>query len=139
MGVLIPQWEVISSQFILRIVQQGYRLEFSSSPSNRFYITELPRSREKARGLLEAIGELMEQKVVSYGPWEEAGKGFYSHVFVVQKPSGKFRLILNLQTLKPVSNLQKVQDGLSLFCKGTTTPKLLYCFPGPKRFILKHP
>lgn len=48
---------------------------------------------------MEAIRELMGQNVVSHIPQEGVGKGFYSHVFVVQKPSGKFKLILNLKPL----------------------------------------
>lgn len=130
MGTFLLQWKAISSsQFILRIVQQGYRLEFFKCPPEQV----LPHgtAKKQRKGQRRSIGShkrtnTIYKKVVSYVPQEEAGKGFYSHVFVVQKPSGKFRLILNLKPLKRVSHLQEVQDGFDIFCKGTTTPKLLY-------------
>lgn len=56
---------------------------------------------------LEALGEFIEQNVVNSVPLEEVGKAFYSHVFMVQKPSGKFRLILNLKPLNLSVNYKR--------------------------------
>ncbi|XP_077340446.1 uncharacterized protein LOC143984042 [Lithobates pipiens] len=53
----------------------------------------------KAEALLEALRELENQDVIRKVPRAEEGRGFYSHVFIVKKPSGKFRLILNLKPL----------------------------------------
>lgn len=59
----------------------------------------LPRDREKAGALSLLLGELLDQQVISQVPHAEHSQGVYSHVFVVRKPSGKFRLILNLRPL----------------------------------------
>lgn len=100
LGAFLPQWEEISSsQFNLRTIKEGYYLEFSSSPPNRFYTTRLPKNRGKARGLMSAITDLRKQGVIIKVPREEKGQGFYSHIFGVQKPSGKVRPILNLKPL----------------------------------------
>lgn len=100
LGAFLPQWEVISSsQFISETVRKGYCLEFSRPPPRRLLVTELPRCVEKADALLGSLRELEDQNVVCRVPAEEVGGGFYSHVFVVRKPSGKYRLILNLKPL----------------------------------------
>ena len=45
------------------------------------------------------IEEFLQQRVITPVPQQEEGLGCYSHVFLVKKPSGKFRLILNLKIL----------------------------------------
>lgn len=101
-GASLPQWEAISSQFILRIVRRGYRLEFSTSPKQTF-ITQLLRDAERARGLLEALGELMEQNVLRHVPLEEVGKGFYSCLCGAEALR-KIQVDIQSKALKLVSN-----------------------------------
>lgn len=100
MRAFIPQWAAVTlSPFVLDLVTNGYRLEFVHQPPERLLVTFPPQDREKARALGLQIGDLLDQKVLIPVPRSERGKGFYSHVFVVRKPAGKFRLILNLRTL----------------------------------------
>lgn len=68
----------------------------SRSPLHRLVVTDLPKCAEKASDLLSS---LREQEIVVWVPLGEMGRGFF-HIFVVRKPSGKFRLILNLKPLK---------------------------------------
>ncbi|XP_040215566.1 coiled-coil domain-containing protein 134 isoform X1 [Rana temporaria] len=49
--------------------------------------------------MLKGLFKELEEQVVVRVPTKEIGGGFYSHIFVVRKPSGKFRLILNLKPL----------------------------------------
>lgn len=98
LGAFLPQWEsVTSNKFVLGIVKRG--LSFSSPPPHRLLVTELPRCTEKVSALLSSLEELEQQEVVVQVSAGEVGRGFYSHVFMVHKPSGKFRLILNLKPL----------------------------------------
>ena len=100
LGTFLPQWESISpNQFVLAVIRGGYRLEFSSPPPQRYLVTHLPRDKEKSEALLGALRELEDQSVILRVPRAEEGRGFYSHIFVVKKPSGKYRLILNLKPL----------------------------------------
>ncbi|XP_077308637.1 uncharacterized protein LOC143927975 [Lithobates pipiens] len=62
-------------------------------------LTKPPKDPQKASALLSQIGDLIDQRVLVPVPPQEINQGFYSHVFVVKKPSGKFRLILNLKLL----------------------------------------
>lgn len=91
----LPQWEKISSdKFVLGVVDRGYTLEFSESPPSRFLITHLPKDKQKVKALPLLVGEWVDQGVSVPVPVskEEEGKGFYSHVFLVLKPSCKYRL-----------------------------------------------
>ncbi|XP_040196642.1 uncharacterized protein LOC120929333 [Rana temporaria] len=49
--------------------------------------------------MMTLIEEFLQQRVITPVPQQEEGLGCYSHVFLVRKPSGKFRLILNLKIL----------------------------------------
>ncbi|XP_077137752.1 5-hydroxytryptamine receptor 3A-like [Ranitomeya variabilis] len=45
------------------------------------------------------ILNLLRAKVISHVPHREIGEGHYSHLFLVKKPSGKHRIIINLKPL----------------------------------------
>lgn len=74
-------------------------MEFSSSPPSKFLVTSLPQEKEKVEALCLLLGDLLDQRVLMKVLQSEQGQGFYNHVFVVMKPPGKFRLILNLRPL----------------------------------------
>lgn len=61
----------------------------------------------KKEALLEGIQELAEQQVVVPLPNNKRYQGFYIHVFIVRKPSGKYCLITHLRNLK-VAGIQEV-------------------------------
>lgn len=95
-----PQWEKITqSPYILSLIREGYSLEFLSPPPPNFLITCLPRDLLKARGPLGSVCKLAEQEVIIPVPVSQIAQGFYSHVFVVPKPSSKFWVIINLWKL----------------------------------------
>ncbi|XP_068096310.1 CCAAT/enhancer-binding protein gamma isoform X1 [Hyperolius riggenbachi] len=67
----------------------------------RKFITILPKIQNKADFLWGAVAKLISQKVVCRVPPEQVNRGFYSHVFLAQKPSGDQRMILNLKKRNP--------------------------------------
>lgn len=54
---------------------------------------------EKALAIVSLLRELMQQGVVIQVSREQEREGFYSHIYLVKKPSGKLCLILNLKIL----------------------------------------
>lgn len=102
LGAFLLQWEsVTSNQFVLGIVSRLKVLAgiFKSSPTHRLLVTDLPRCAKKESALLSSLEELEQQEVVVWVLAGEIGRRFYSHVIVVRKLTGKFRLILNLKPL----------------------------------------
>ena len=96
----LPVWEGITqSPHVLQIIREGYRLEFRQLPPPTFLLTHLPSDPLKASGLSQNIFNLAQQGVIVPVPLGQEGQGVYSHIFVVPKPSGKFRLIINLRPL----------------------------------------
>lgn len=108
LGDFLPQWVAISpSPFILSINVKGYGLKLMSLPQPRFLGTRLPSNLVTVRALSFLVGDLVNQGVVLVKvPIEEVGLGFYSHMFVVQKPSGSYWFILNLKSLHPFIRYQ---------------------------------
>lgn len=88
----LPQWDITSNEFVLHIIRRSYALDFHIDPPSKFLVTKLPRDSEKARALPLLIGEMVDQDVLMPVPVPEQGDGFYSHMFVIKKPPGKFRL-----------------------------------------------
>lgn len=74
-----------------------YWLELLSPPPQNFILTDPPRDCLRAAGLLDNIQDLADPEVIVPVPPEQLYQGFYSQVFVVQKPSGKCCLIINLR------------------------------------------
>lgn len=72
-----------------------------------FLITELPKDPEKNRTLPVLISELVNQNILI--PRGEKGEGFYSHGFMVSKPSVKCCLILNLKPLNKTIRYKRFQ------------------------------
>lgn len=135
-GAFLPQWKAVSSsQFILGIVRRGYRLGFLRSSPHRLLVMELPRCVEKIEALLESLAELENQNVVRRVPVNEMGEGFYHHVFVVQKHSGKYTLILNLKPL----NQSVVCHGFNIFGQSIATAKLLHGIYKPQGCLSAYP
>lgn len=79
---------------------------FPLSPS-RFLVTDLQKDQAKARPLVLFLGDLRDQNVLVLLPDSEKGSGFYSPVFVVGKPNGKFCPILNLRDLNSFNRYKR--------------------------------
>lgn len=87
------------SPYILQLLKGGYRLELVSPPPKNYNLSHPPRDRQRAEGLLDNIHDLADQEVIAPVPSNQLCQGFYSHVLIIQKPSGKFHLIINLRKL----------------------------------------
>lgn len=84
-------------------------------------MTRLPRDKVKAQALSLLVGDLVDQRVFVQVPLIKVGKGF-SRFFLVQKPMGKFYLILNLKQLNPFIKYKRFRRIESLFCQDHLTP-----------------
>ncbi|XP_077118747.1 uncharacterized protein LOC143774862 [Ranitomeya variabilis] len=95
----LPRWEQItSSQWILDIVQYGLKLKFDRIPWDSFIVTS-PKGQDQQRALESEILSLLSKKVLIEVPQDQEGKGFYSPLFLINKPDGSFRTIINLKRL----------------------------------------
>ncbi len=91
----LASWEALEDNFVFRVVSEGLRISFISRPK---LITKakLTPIRPLAPHSLALIRELIKLGIVE----DFSGKTFFlNHVFPVPKPSGKFRLILDLKQL----------------------------------------
>lgn len=92
----IKEWaEISNNSFILQTLEKGYSLEFKSLPPQRFFLTHLPRDQEtRSHDKFDFC-----MGVISPVPENQKFRGFYSHVFLVKKASGGFRMVINLSVL----------------------------------------
>ena len=66
------------------MLSQGYRIEFSDPPPERYLLTKLPRDIVKSLAMKNFLKDLMNQRVVTLVPEGELYQGFYFHVFMVK-------------------------------------------------------
>ena len=96
----VSQWKrILVCPYVHCLIQEGYLLQFSSKPPVSLTLTHPPMEVQKRRALLQGIQTLDEQLVMVPMPENQHFYCFYSHVFVVPKPSGKFCLVINLKSL----------------------------------------
>ncbi|XP_049331019.1 uncharacterized protein LOC125799099 [Astyanax mexicanus] len=96
----IARWRAcIASQWVLRTVEKGYRLQFSHTPP-RFSDIIWSQARGNAASFLEAeIASLLEKGAIQVVPPTQSRSGFYSRYFIVPKKGGGMRPILDLRAL----------------------------------------
>ncbi|XP_073440456.1 uncharacterized protein [Dendrobates tinctorius] len=95
----VTKWEQITlSPWILNIIKEGIKIEFLQIPYEFFVITRLNSSVQQ-KALEDEIRVLLAKKVLVDVPEEQEGRGFYSPLFLVSKPDGTFRTIINLKKL----------------------------------------
>ncbi|XP_077116926.1 uncharacterized protein LOC143773335 [Ranitomeya variabilis] len=93
------KWKLItSSPWILDIIGNGLRLEFHRIPWDSFIVTS-PRGQQQQEALESEILSLLYKKVLIEVPRDQEGRGFYSPLFLINKPDGSFRTIINLKKL----------------------------------------
>ena len=99
----LPNWKIITAdQWILRVIAEGYRLQFDARPptithpeGNRFWL-----HGPKLTAALTAIDKLLEKRAIRELPVSDPGFGFYSPVFLVpKKDSSDLRMIIDLKIL----------------------------------------
>ncbi|XP_077149337.1 uncharacterized protein LOC143811475 [Ranitomeya variabilis] len=93
------KWKLItSSPWILDIIGNGLKLEFDRIPWDSFIVTS-PRGQQQQEALESEILSLLSKKVLIEVPRDQEGRGFYSPLFLINKPDGSFRTIINLKKL----------------------------------------
>ena len=94
----VEEWKKITSNnFILRIVKEGYKLQFTSAPKQSHPIISNPKSKSYNNNLRQEIEKLLASGAVS--PIESSTEHFVSRVFLVKKSNGDNRLIIDLSPL----------------------------------------
>ncbi|XP_026102951.1 uncharacterized protein LOC113074342 [Carassius auratus] len=97
----INYWrECTQSRWVLRTVQNGYRLQFATSPPQFKGIIYSQVRGALVHVLQEEITSLLNKKAIRVVPPEESHNGFYSRYFLVPKKGTRaLRPILDLRTL----------------------------------------
>jgi hypothetical protein len=75
----------------------GYKIELESIPSQDFIPSEISFSPKEREVVDNEILELSKKGAIVHSYWEE--NQFLSNIFVVPKPNGKYRPIINLKRL----------------------------------------
>ncbi|CAJ0966409.1 unnamed protein product [Ranitomeya imitator] len=90
-----------------------------------FIITPRRKSQQEQSALETEILGLVHKKVLQEVPVQEEGDGFYSPLFLIQKPDGSWRTIINLRKLN-----QSIENYTFKMESINTTIKLLFqhCF-----------
>ena len=93
----LPFWKrVTQDQWVLQVVEHGYRLDFALPPPP----TQVRSTRLRGEGrrvLLDEVDELLLKGAVESVPPGQEKDGFYSTYFTVPKKDGGIRPILNLR------------------------------------------
>ncbi|XP_069588445.1 uncharacterized protein [Ranitomeya imitator] len=93
------QWyKITSSSWVLNIIRDGIKLQFSRVPHESYIITSLSSPAQQQALELE-IQTLLSKRVLVQVPEGQEGRGFYSPLFLISKPDGSFRTIINLKKL----------------------------------------
>ena len=112
-----------ATDWIVQILREGYRIQFLTKPTltSRPLIDSFSKNQIKNKVLLSEIQKMLDKRaieeVVSPGP------GYYSRLFVVPKPNGKWRPIIDLKRLNrmtviPKFKMETVQSVMSSLTKG---------------------
>ena len=95
--VHLENWRKITSdQWVLEVIQ-GYRLELTGSPEQ----THIPSSetdRRSANLISDEVQSMLDKGAI-HSVQQDAGKGWFSRIFLVPKREGKFRPVVNLRPL----------------------------------------
>ncbi|KAG8539065.1 hypothetical protein GDO81_021527 [Engystomops pustulosus] len=97
-------------------------MDFLSLPPSRLAIT-YPASRENREAMFTEVRTLIQKKVLCQVPLAEQGQGFYSNLFLVKKPGGSLRVILNLKPLNrflmvPKFKMETLKSAVNLLFPG---------------------
>ena len=94
------QWRACgASDWVIKTVTAGYRLQFASTPPRFNGILQSQARGENAQVLQEEITSLRNKRAIRVVPPEKNQSGFYSRYFLVPKKGGGLRPILDLRAL----------------------------------------
>ena len=119
----LDNWKKINDQWVLSVIEEGYKLEFSGHPPQTG-IKQTSVQRENLNILEAEVEDLLRKDAIEMVPFQEINCGFYSTFFLVPKKNGKMRPVINLRplnkylrkthfkmdTLSKVLNLVKPKD-----------------------------
>ena len=103
--------------WILSIINKGFKINFLAPPPltrNPLWRT-VPASEEKANALRLEVQALLEKQATEI-VCQPHSLGFYSHLFVVPKPGGKWRPVIDLSCLSNFIQAPRFQNGDSQIC-----------------------
>ncbi|CAJ0950962.1 unnamed protein product [Ranitomeya imitator] len=91
--------DITNSKWVRGIITEGLKLDFNHWPREKFKLTPLRSSPLEQAALEAEVMNLCSKKVLIEIPESERGRGFYSPLFLIKKPDGSFRTIINLKCL----------------------------------------
>ncbi|XP_065406172.1 uncharacterized protein LOC122174245 [Chrysemys picta bellii] len=93
-------WSLITSdRWVLRTVERGYAIQFSSFPPSHPPSPSLFRDPSHEQLLIQEVSTLLAMGAIEEVPVELRGRGFYSRYFLIPKSKGGLRPILDLRGL----------------------------------------
>ncbi|CAJ0963854.1 unnamed protein product [Ranitomeya imitator] len=103
----VHSWQNISnSPWVVSVIQQGLLIEFDAPPPRILRVTS-PSSRETQKLMMAGIQDLLDSRAISIVPVNEQGEGHYSRIFMIKKPSGQSRIIINMKALNKYITYRK--------------------------------
>ncbi|XP_077107227.1 uncharacterized protein LOC143764961 [Ranitomeya variabilis] len=95
----LTQWLTMTSNpWATSLISTGLKLRFARVPPDSFLLTSL-KSHSQQEALEQEIINLLSKGVLVEVPSHQKGRGFYSPLFLIPKPDGSFRTIINLKRL----------------------------------------
>lgn len=99
----VKNWKLITSNcFILRIVEEGYKIQFRNNTNFPPSVISDPKSSEKILALQQQISRLLNTNAISITP--SSPNQILSRVFTVKKSNNEDRLILDLSQINLLIN-----------------------------------
>ncbi|XP_072006217.1 uncharacterized protein [Engystomops pustulosus] len=131
------QWQqYIRNTWFLQVIREGYKIELSTPPPHTFVTTRT--SSQQMLLMWEEVQSLLLKDVISPVPPHQQKKGFYSLLFLVQKPNGAYRMIINLKSKYPYQ-IQEIQDGFPKVHNTTNPKRSSSMHHRPERRVLPRP
>jgi hypothetical protein len=91
------EWSLITEDSVLMSWIKGYKIPFISIPTQSTTPCTIPKSKSEHTEFTQAIQKLISIDAISKCSREEGE--FVSNIFLVPKPNGEKRFILNLKSL----------------------------------------
>ena len=89
--------KITNDPWVLQAIT-GYRIEFDEQPVQHHIPNEIPFNQEQWAIVDNEVKELL--RIGAIVPSESEPDEFISTIFIVPKPNGKFRPVINLRYLK---------------------------------------
>lgn len=139
LGAFLLQWQATSTNaYILDLIARGYCIEVNQVPPEQFLVTRVLKNADMAAAMTNLLQEMTDQAVISSLSQKESKGGFYSHIFLRKKQSGRFRLILNLKLFNRAVRYKKFKMETIFTNKRTTDSRDIHSHNRLKRCLFIH-